>query len=104
MGVKNLDDIFKITLKMDHQFLNWMNFICNFIWKFPILHYIPKILCDFPLIIALAILAEACSRGGGCGVVCVLYQTPTHVEKGHPGFEHYKTNATPVGVEKGLTI
>ena len=92
MEVKNLDKIFEITLKNGSSILNWMNFICNFIWKFPILHYIPKILCDFPLIIALAILAGACSRGGEGGVGwCVFkYQTPTHVEKGHPGLDYYK--------------
>ena len=101
MEVKNLDKIFKITLKNGSSILNWMNFICNFIWKFPILHYIPKMLCDFPLIITLAVLAEACSRGGGCVGWCVFYIRPLHMlKKVILALNITKTNATPVGVEK----
>ena len=51
-------------------------------------------------------LAEACSRGGGVvrgGVMCVRFR-PLHMLKSHPGFENYKINATPGGVDKGLTI
>ena len=60
-------------------------------------------LCCFPLIIT---QPGWLKRGGVVvwgDVMCVRFR-PLHMLKSHPGFENYKTNATPDGVEKGLHL
>ena len=62
-------------------------------------------LCCFPLIITQPGWLRLAQEGGVVrgGVMCVRFR-PLHMLKSHPGFENYKINATPGGVDKGLTV
>ena len=63
-------------------------------------------LCYFPLIITQPCWLRLAQEGGGgvWGGVGWVRIRPLHMLKSHPGFENYKINATPGGVDKGLHL